>query len=322
MTASKNVFQRRSVPAEQVAQAEKVAAHAPLTGDPRLPNSPPLVAAAAAAMISDGTPAIYAIGQVYEVPLERIKSNPQNPRAVYTSKAIDEMAQSLRATGQQIAATGFVEGDYVVLIEGETRLRGARSAGLATLRVEIRAQPASSRELYRNARDANVKRRDQTPLDDAVRWKQLLEDKVYESQADLGRDLEIDQATVSKTLALADLPQPILYALTDAPELHTLQMLTAIRTYCNGFGPEKTLTYIPEIVSNGWGYRRVVTDAEHAETGPVRRPRGSRETVSYGGAKGEIKTFNGGRLELSFKGLDEEKVAALVQKIKELCSAA
>jgi len=317
--SSKPVFQKRTVPAAHVQQAEAVAATSPLTGDPRLPQTQPTSAAPAVnAAAPDGDLSTYLPGQTVDIPLERIKSNPLNPRALYTSRSIDEMAESLKAQGQLIPATGYVDGEFIVLIEGETRLRGSRVAGRATLQVQIKARPASERELYRQARTANVRRRDQTALDDALRWKQLLEANVYKDQADLSRELEVDETVVSRTLALADLPQPVLLALSDMPDLHSFQMLNAVRMYFKGFGADKTLAYLPEIVKEGRGYRKVLQDAQLAQSGPVQRARGERETVTYAGAKGEIKVFKGGRVELGFKGLDEEKVAALVLKIKEV----
>lgn len=311
--SGKTIFRRREVPSAVVVQAESAAAVAPITGDPRLP------AAGANLAAVQGRGPIYTLGQVAEVPLERIKPNPVNPRVVYTAQAVDDMAQSLAKDGQLVAATGYVDGDFVTLIEGETRLRGARAAGLPVLRIEIKPRPENDQLLYRNARDANVRRREQTPLDDAVKWTELIDKKIFASQAEIATALEISESTVSRTLALAAMPQAVMYRLADYPSLHSFQMLNAIREYWTGFGDEKTLDYIPQIVKNGWGYRRVAADAAAANRGPVRRPRGSKEDVVYAGAKGEIKTFAGGRLEVSFKGLPAEKAQELVARIKEFC---
>lgn len=310
--AGGSVFKRRPVPQEQVAVAETAAAGAPIVGDPRIPNIAPVPAAAET----------FLVGQVYDVPLERIRSNPVNPRAVYTPQAVDDMAVSLKESGQHVAATGFVEGSEVVLIEGETRLRGARLAGLKTLRVEIKKQPESKLDLYKRARAANVERREQTPLDDAIKWKELLADEVFSSQAALAQELGIKggESTVSRTLGLAELPQAVVLVLSEHPSLLTFQMLNAVRSYCAALGEEKTLDYIPLIEKNGWGYRKVAEDAANAQKGPVKRPRGSKEPLAYAGGKGEIKVFDGGRrLEVSLKGItDLEKAAEFIERLKAL----
>lgn len=315
------VFKRRSVPEERVALAEAAAAVAPIVADPRANGGGGVHAFTPR---EPGAQPIYVRGQVYEVPLERIRSNPLNPRVVYTSQAVDEMAISLSTSGQRVAATGYVEVEgTVVLIEGETRLRGARAAGLQTLRVEIQARPASDQELYTHARDANVRRREQTPLDDALKWKELLEKKVFDSQAALAAALNLHESTVSRTLGLAALPARVVLSLADHPSLLNFQMLNALREYCDGFGEDATIEYILQVEKNGWGYRQVAADAAKAKTGPVKRPRASSEAIAYGGGRGEIKLFDGGRrLEVTLKGLDPEKAGSLVTKLKALCADA
>lgn len=317
--ATGTVFRRRSVSPEQVATAESTAAGAPIVGDPRMSAAtPPAPQPEAGAALQP----LYVLGQVYEVPLERIRSNPVNPRAVYTPQAVDDMAVSLQASGQHVAATGFVDGDAVVLIEGETRLRGARLAGLKTLRVEIKKQPESELELYKRARAANVERREQTALDDAIKWKELLAREVFTSQAALAQELGIKggESTVSRTLQLATLPQDVVLLLSEHPGLLTFQMLNAVRAYWEALGDEKTLEYIPLIDKSGWGYRKVAEDAANAQKGPVKRPRGTKEPLTYAGGKGEIKVFDGGRrLEVSLKGItDLEKVEAFIEGLKAL----
>lgn len=322
MAAGKNVFKRREVSPEQVAAAESAAAVAPIVGDPRMTPATAPSAFAAIATAAAGAGQGYVVGQVYGVPLESIVSNPVNPRAVYTLQAVDDMAVSLREQGQHIAATGFVRDRQVVLIQGETRLRGARLAGLKTLRVEIKSEPATDLALYKSARAANVERREQTALDDAIRWKEMLDKKVFPSQSALAHELGIKggESTVSRTLSLAALPQRVMTSLAEHPSLLTFQMLNAVREYCEVCGEENTLEYIPQIEKNGWGYRKVAEDAANAKKEPIKRPRGQREPLSFAGGKGEIKTFDGGRrLEVSIKGItDLDAAQKFIDGLKEL----
>ncbi len=317
MTAS-NVFKRRTLPPSQVAEAQAAAAGSPITGDPRIPAQSTELPAPTQPAISSAKDVQYSVGNVYDVPLEKIRSNPLNPRVVYTSQAVDEMALTLTQSGQRVAATAYLDDGHVTLIEGETRLRGARAGGLKTIRVEIQATPASKRELYKFARDANVRRREQTPLDDALKWKELLAEKVFDNQAQLSEILDVPESTVSRTLQLATLPKRVITSLSDHPSLLSFQMLNALREYCQGYGEDKTLDYLPLIEKNGWGYRQVAKDAAKASTGPVRRKRGDTEPIEYGGGKGEIKVFDGGsRLEVSLKGVEPKLAPEMVDKLKE-----
>jgi ParB family chromosome partitioning protein len=318
-------FKKKIVSPGAVAQAEAAAASSPIVGDPRI--SPP---AETAVMTTErqAIPAITTIserlqasaGQVVDVPLSTIRSNPMNPRAVYTSAAVDEMAISMQQHGQRIAALGYLDDDgHVVLIEGETRLRGARSAGLVSLRIELRPKPATDRELYETARAANVERRDQTPLDDAIRWKELLSRKVYPTQSALAKALSIGEDLVSRTLSLAQLPHRLIHAAAEYPELLSLKMLNALREFWEQQGDESTMELIHEAAKSGMGYRDVVARRVAASKAPVRRPRSTREALAFRGAKGELKAFeDDGRLELVIKGLKPEDAAHLAAQLRGL----
>lgn len=318
-------FKKKTISPAAVAVAEANAASAPIVGDPRVQTEAPAHAHAVSNDVTAkvGSSQDIVVGQILEVPVERVKSNPLNPRAVYTSAAVDEMAVSLSNNGQRVAALGYQEDDgAIVLIEGETRLRGARAAGIPTLRVEIRSKPASERELYEMARAANVERRDQTPLDDAIRWKELLARKIYPTQSALAKALNLGEDHVSRTLSLAQLPHKIVLGVSEYSELMNHKMLNALREYWEQQGDEETLELIQDAAKNGLGYRDVVTRRKSAAKGPVRRTRAIRESLSFGEAKGELRTFEAdGRLELKLKGLSAQQAEEVAKKIKDLFPA-
>jgi ParB family chromosome partitioning protein len=324
-------FKKREVSPDRVAAVESATAGVPIIGDVRIPSVEP----AAVAVPEVAAPAIpklgssqdrftgvasYTVGSVHEVPVGMVKSNPFNPRAVYTSTAVDAMAESLKNTGQRISATAYLdEQGGVTLIEGETRLRGARSAGLPALRIEFRPRPSSDRSLYEEARAANVERRDQTPLDDALKWKELLSKKVYPTQVALAKALGLSEDYVSRTLALANLSSRVIHTVAENSDLLNHKMLNAIREYWEVLGDESTLELILEVAKNGLGYRDVTSRRKAAEKGPVKRPRANREVLRYRGAKGELKTFEEeGRMEFTLKGLTGEAAQELTAKLMEL----
>lgn len=312
-------FKKRHVSSARVAAVEAVSASVPIVGDPRM--SPTELGP------TDGVPIQiaqhandYKVGGVYEVPLSLVKSNPFNPRAVYTSTAVDSMALSLSTSGQRISATGYLdERGGVILIEGETRLRGARAAGLSTLRIEIRPRPTSDQQLYEEARSANVERREQTPLDDAIKWTELLAKNIYPTQVSLAKALNLGEDYVSRTLSLAQLPTRLIHTLAEHADLLNLKMLNALREYWQVQGDDATLELIFEVVKNGMGYRDVLSRRKAAASGPVKRPRSTRESLNFKGAIGELKSFEEeGRVELSLKGLSPESALEITLKLKAL----
>jgi ParB family chromosome partitioning protein len=234
--------------------------------------------------------------------------------------AIDLMAKSLNANGQRVSATAYLdENGAVVLIEGETRLRGARAGGLQTLRVEIKKRPSTDQALYEEARAANVERKDQTPLDDALRWKELLNKKVYPNQRALGQALGYSDEIVSRTVSLASLSSRNISVIAEYPDLLSLKMLVAIREYAELMGDDDALKLILEIAAKGLSSRDVVARRMAAQKLPTKRARSSREAVSYKGAAGEIKAFEKeGRVELSLKGLSTEALDELTIALRTL----
>lgn len=314
-------FKKKTVAVERVAAVEDAASMAPIVGDPRM--APPVATVSplrAGEVGSSQEPARYEIGRTYEVPVGKIKSNSVNPRAIYTASSVSEMAESLAARGQGQAASAYQdEAGDLVLIDGERRLRGARTAGLPTLRLEIRPKPASERELYEEARAANVERKDQSPLDDAIKWKELISRKIYPTQAALAKALKLGEDHVSRTLSLAQLPSKIVQAAAEYPELLSLKMLNAIREFWEVKGEEETLDLISEAAKSGMGYRDVAARRKAAAKGTVRRPRSTRELLTFRGAKGEFKSFEeDGRIELKLKGLAPDVAAEISEKILAL----
>jgi ParB family chromosome partitioning protein len=331
-------FKKRALLPAKQQEIEAVTAAMPFSGEQALFSAPPTVASAACAMEDKqkfvpgqtfdasasgprGDAATdFQVGHVYDVVLSAIQSNPLNPRYVYTATAIDLMANSLNANGQRVSATAYLdENGAVVLIEGETRLRGARAGGLNTLRIEIKKRPSTDQALYEEARAANVERKEQTPLDDALRWKELLSRKVYPNQRALGQALGYSDEIVSRTVSLASLSARNISVIAEYPDLLSLKMLVAIREYTELMGDDDALKLILEISAKGLSAREVVARRMAAQKSPTKRTRSSREAVSYKGATGEIKAFErDGRLEMSLKGLSAESVQELTNALREL----
>ncbi|WP_157264301.1 ParB N-terminal domain-containing protein [Azohydromonas aeria] len=265
--------------------------------------------------------ASWQVGGVYEVPHERIRPNPVNPRFFYTAEAVARMAESLRAEGQATAATGYVEGEHVVLIEGQTRQKASQQLGWPTLRIEIRPRPESVQALYEAARAANDARTNPSNLDEALRWKELLDSGVYPSQRSLAAALRINEGDVSRVLSLSRMPQSILQALAEVPALLHARTLASIRAYWESCGDDRTLELVAQARSRGMGFREIDNLRKAAEKGPTRRPHASRQKVAFGGGRGEIKTFEDGRIQLLIEGLNADEARELQQRLQKALKA-
>jgi ParB family chromosome partitioning protein len=155
------------------------------------------------------SPATASAGQApSELPIERISSNPYQPRHQFDDAKLEELAQSIRSNGviQPIVVRRSPDGDGYQLIAGERRFLAAKKAGRETIPAVVRA--ASRREMLEFALVENVQREDLNPIDEAQAYHRMsLEfDFTHEQMAErVGKD----RTTITNTLRLLNLSDPV-----------------------------------------------------------------------------------------------------------------
>jgi ParB family transcriptional regulator, chromosome partitioning protein len=160
-------------------------------------------------------PPIPAIGgpALREVPVERLRPNPRQPRRTFDEEPLTSLTASVAALGvlQPLLVRELGAGEYE-LIAGERRWRAAQRAGLATVPVLVRqADDLASLE---QAVVENLHRADLNPLEEAAAYAQLLEDFAL-THEQLAARVGRSRAAVSNTLRLLQLPAPIQRFLVD-----------------------------------------------------------------------------------------------------------
>ena len=163
-----------------------------------------------------GLGALIPTGQsVYrEVPLSAVEVNPLQPRQHFEGASLEALSDSIRQIGvlQPIVVreTGIV-GRFEI-IAGERRWRAARSAGLDTIPVVIRA--ADDETSLTHALIENVHRADLNPLEEAAAYRQLIDDFGV-THDELGRRMGRSRAAVTNSLRLLLLPVTVQRYLMD-----------------------------------------------------------------------------------------------------------
>ena len=152
-------------------------------------------------------------GGVAEVPVLAITPNPLQPRTVIDPEALTELAASIREHGLIQPLIVTQQGpDRYQLIAGERRWQAARMAGLAQVPVIVKeATPQQALEI---ALVENIQRADLNPLEEAVAFRQLVDefDLTQEQVADrVGKS----RVTVTNTMRLLRLPAAVKQALLD-----------------------------------------------------------------------------------------------------------
>ena len=143
---------------------------------------------------------------VVDVPLARVTPNPHQPRRHWNEAALEELAASIREHGvlQPVLVSETLDGYQ--LIAGERRVRGARLAGLE--RIPALVRQLADRDQLEVALVENVQRADLDPIEEALAYRQLI-DEFGLTQEAVAERVGRARATVANTLRLLELHQAI-----------------------------------------------------------------------------------------------------------------
>ncbi len=152
-------------------------------------------------------------GSLRELPLESISLNPRQPRQHIDEESLAELAASIREHGilQPVIVQENEDGQYS-LVAGERRYRAARLAGLHAIPAVVK--DLSPAEVMEIALIENLQREDLNPVEEAMAYKQLLEEFGF-TQEQLARRIGKSRPTVANMLRLLQLPEDVLQSLGD-----------------------------------------------------------------------------------------------------------
>ena len=100
-----------------------------------------------------------------QIPLSKIYPNPYQPRRIFDTAALNELADSIRRLGIITPLTVRREGEGYMLISGERRLRASKIAGLE--KVPCYVIEADDKKVSAMALAENLQRRDLDPFEEA-----------------------------------------------------------------------------------------------------------------------------------------------------------
>ena len=149
---------------------------------------------------------------IVEVPLARIAPNPYQPRHRIDDAVLEELAASIREHGvlQPVLVTETLDGYQ--LVAGERRVRAARLVGLE--RIPALVRQLADRAQLEVALVENVQRADLDPIDEALAYRQLIEEFGL-TQEHVAERVGKARATVANTLRLLDLHADVQAAIAD-----------------------------------------------------------------------------------------------------------
>ena len=140
--------------------------------------------------------------------ISEIEPNKNQPRREFDDNALAELAESISQHGvlQPLLVRPIADGGYQI-VAGERRWRASRMAGLTEVPVVIRE--LSDSETTELALIENLQREDLSPVEEALGYKQLMEE--YDmSQEQVSKTVGKSRPAIANALRLLNLPDEIL----------------------------------------------------------------------------------------------------------------
>ncbi len=151
--------------------------------------------------------------QVTSLPLQKVEPNPSQPRKTFDPEELEVLAESIRQHGIiQPLTVRKGEGGYYQIIAGERRWRAARLANLRTVPVVV--LEVDDREAMELALIENLQRQDLNPMEEAMGYRQLMEE--YDmTQEQVAERVGKSRPAVANSLRLLALPSSIARLVTE-----------------------------------------------------------------------------------------------------------
>lgn len=204
----------------------------------------------------------YVAGAIAQIDIDKIETNPFQPRTDFDEAALNELAISIKNQGVIQPVTVRKMGyDKYQLISGERRLRASKLAGLKTIPVFIRV--ANDEQMLEMALIENTHRENLNAIEVAISYQRLIEEcKLTQDQ--LSEKVGKDRSTIANFLRLLKLPAEIQIAIRDG-----FISMGHARAIVNIDDKAQQLTILKRIIDEDMSVRQVeilVRDINKEET--------------------------------------------------------
>lgn len=172
------------------------------------------------------SPAAPVVDAIRQIPIDRIRPNPHQPRKTFDAQALDELKASIAEHGVLVPVLVRERGEGYELIAGERRWRACAALQRPTVPAIVR--PTDDRESLEVAIIENLQRENLNPLEEAAGIAELIDSHDF-TQEQVAQRLGKSRPAVSNALRLLGLPEPIKALLADGSlsAAHARLILTA-----------------------------------------------------------------------------------------------
>ena len=143
------------------------------------------------------------VGNILEIDLNKISTNPWQPRTNFDKKNLEDLVSSIQTLGviQPITVRKKQDGNYE-LISGERRFRASLIAKKDTIPAYVRI--ANDQEMLEMALVENIQRQELDAIEIALSYQQLI-DEIKLTQDELSKRVGKDRSSITNYLRLLKL---------------------------------------------------------------------------------------------------------------------
>lgn len=141
-----------------------------------------------------------------EVSIDRVRTNPFQPRSSFGDESLDELTESIRQNGLLQPLVVRPVGDGYEIVAGERRWRALKRLGWES--APIVSRELTDEQMLVLALVENLQRENLSPLEEARGYQQLIEEFEL-TQEEIGLHVGRDRSTVANSLRLLTLPDEV-----------------------------------------------------------------------------------------------------------------
>ena len=268
------------------------------------------------------------VGNVSTISLDKISTNPFQPRTDFNKEELEELTTSIENLGIiQPITVRKLGNDKYQLISGERRLRASKMAGKKEIPTFIRI--ANDQQMLEMALVENIQRSNLNPIEVSLSYQRLMtECKLTQEQC--SERVGKKRSTVANFLRLLKLPEEIQLSL----QKEELSMGHA-RALINIKDSETQLNIFHDAIANGFSVREVEqmvktfaeigykrTSKEITATLPISLPFSSQQMIhnlgKYLAKEVEIKRTKKGKGKLIIPFKSDEDLNQLIEQLNNL----
>ena len=255
---------------------------------------------------------------ISEVPVFKIKANPNQPRREFSTEALQELAESIRQIGiiQPITLRLMEDGTYQI-IAGERRWRASQMAGLTSIPAYVRT--ADDENMMQMALVEHIQREDLNAIEIALAYQNLIE-QYNLTQDKLSEKVGKNRATIANYLRLLKLPAQVQVALQnkEVDQGHARALLGLDK-------PSLQVKLFNEIKEKGYSVRQVeemvkaLNNGETLKSGRrTLKPAGKKLPEEYAELQGRLRDMFSTKVQMTCSGQGKGKITIPFASEEEL----